>query len=73
MEKSIIVALAELRQVTTENIQRSNLPLSIVLSLLEGICNDLRPIAKQQEEDEIKKWNAYIESKKSEDTECQNT
>ena len=67
MEKSIIVAKAELRQVCIENINRSGLPLFIVCGMLDEINRELKPLAKRQEEEELQKWNEFIDSQKKDE------
>lgn len=74
MEKSIIVTKAELKQVCFENINRSGLPLFIVCGMLDEINRELKPLAKRQEEEELQKWNEFVDSQKkniSEGEECQ--
>lgn len=76
MEKSIIVAKAELKQVCLENINRSGLPLFVVCGMLDEINRELKPLAKKQEEEEVQKWNEFVDSQKkniSEGEECQTT
>lgn len=56
MDKPISVVRMELKQATVENINRSRLPLFLVVGLMEEILRELKPLAKQQMEDEIEQW-----------------
>ena len=56
MDKPISVVRMELKQATVENINRSGLPLFLVLDLFEEIVRELKPLAKKQMEDEIEEW-----------------
>lgn len=56
MDKPISVVRMELKQATVENINRSGLPLFLVLDLFEEIVRELKPLAKKQMEDEIEQW-----------------
>ena len=56
MDKPISVVRMELKQATVENINRSGLPLFLVVGLMEEILRELKPLAKQQMEEEIEQW-----------------
>lgn len=54
--KPISVVRMELKEATVENINRSGLPLFLVVGLFEEILKELKPLAKQQMEEELEAW-----------------
>lgn len=61
MDKPISVVRMELKEATIENINRSGLPLFIVVQLFEEMLSELKPLSKKQMDNEIRRWRESSE------------
>lgn len=67
MDKPITVARYELKQCCMKNISISGLPLFIVAELFREMLEEIKPLAEEQTNLDVEKWNAYLEEEQKEE------